>query len=85
MANGDERYASRKWLLAKNGLILYTIVHVLNALMILFARAHELLPGASVEPLWAGSLTVWSVGVGAIILIYMGGNVADTLAAKRGG
>ena len=88
MANGgegDERFKSRKWKLARGGLAMYTAVHVVNILLILYAAAHQLLPKPSVEILWAGSVTTWSVGVGAIILIYMGGNVADAAVGKMKG
>ena len=81
----EDRYLSRKWILVKWGLLLYTAVHILNGLMILFARWLKLLGESSVEPLWSSSLTIWSAGVGAIILIYMGGNVADTMAENRRG
>ena len=82
MSNGNERFASRKWILTKWGLVMYTAVHLINAAAVLWAANKTLLPKSAVEELWTGSLTVWSVGVAALIAIYMTGNVASTVANR---
>jgi len=76
----DARYSSRKWILTKWGLIMYTGVHIGNVWTILLAAYLGLLPEAALEPLWAGSVTVWSAGVAALLAIYMTGNVAAKFA-----
>jgi hypothetical protein len=73
----DLRFTSRKWILTKWGLILYTTVHILNVLLLLVARSLELIDASSLEVLWSSSLTVWSLGVGAIMYGYFGANVAQ--------
>ena len=85
MANGDPRYASRKWILTKWGLGMYTAVHIGNVWTVLLAAHLKLLPKAALETLWSGSVTVWSVGVAALIAIYMTGNVASSVARGKGG
>lgn len=84
-AEEDLRYSSRKWILTKWSMFLYTGVHLLNAAMILVAAHLKLLPLAAVKPLWTSSLSTWSLGVGAIILIYMGGNIGAILAKGKVG
>ena len=84
MANDDPRYASRKWILTKWGLIMYTAVHIGNVWTMLLAVYAKLLPGSSLETLWAGSVTVWSAGVAALLAIYMAGNVGASMARGKG-
>jgi len=84
-AEEDLRFSSRKWILTKNSIILYTGVHLMNAAMILFASWKNLVPKESVETLWVSSLSTWSMGIGAITLIYMGGNVAAIVAKGKAG
>jgi hypothetical protein len=83
MNMADPRYSSRKWKLAVWGLTMYTVVHIGNVWTIILAGYMKLLPKAALEPLWTGSVTVWSAGVAALLAIYMTGNVAATFV--RGG
>ena len=80
----DSRHLSRKWILTKWGLVMYTAVHIGNVWTILLASYLKLLPKAALEPLWAGSVTVWSAGVAALLAIYMTGNVAAKFAPPGG-
>jgi hypothetical protein len=84
MANEDPRYASRKWILTKWGLLMYTGVHIGNVWTMLLAAYMKLLPKSSLETLWAGSVTVWSAGVAALLAIYMAGNVGASIAYGKG-
>lgn len=80
------RYSSRKWILTKWSMALYTAVHLLNAGVLLVARYKDWIDTGALQPLWSSSLSTWSLGVGAIIAMYFGANVVQKrIAPPTGG
>lgn len=72
----QERYSSRKWILATRTVALYTAVYGLDLAVLVSLRAANLISATDVTTLWSGSRTIWTAGVVLATAIYTGGNVA---------
>lgn len=81
-AEEDLRYSSRKWILTRWSMALYTVIHLMNAGMLLVARHNGWLDQNSLQVLWSSSLTIWSIGIGTIIGLYFGVNLGQKFAEK---
>jgi hypothetical protein len=72
----EDRYSSRKWILATRTVALYTAVYGLDLAVLVSLRAADLISATDVTTLWSGSRTIWTAGVVLATGIYTTGNVA---------
>ena len=65
------RYSSRKWNLVNGTVDRYTLIHVLNAALIVLCMSRGWLSAEMIKDLWIASLTIWSVGTLSVVGWYM--------------
>jgi hypothetical protein len=72
----DDRYSSRKWILTKNALIMYTAVYLIELAVMVFLLKVKLIDAGTVQTMWPAARVIWAAGVGFIIGAYFGVNYA---------
>lgn len=75
MTQTEDPTTSRKWRLVVGGILLYTVVHLINAGTILLALWRHWIADAGAVALWTHSITVWSAGVVFFAGLYQAANV----------
>lgn len=84
MANSDPAVLGlRKWKMAWRSVMVLTAFDVLNLGLLLVAAHNQWIAKGGVQALWSTLIMQFFAGVGAIVLLYIGGNAAVHFAKRN--